>query len=219
VREKIRARLAGEGGFTLVELLVTLVLMGIVMGAVTASFASAFTGETRNFASATNEENARLALDRLRMDIHCSNIANGATANPSLDGGYIFVLSEITTSAGAASCPKLGSGVDSNGEAWVSWCTIYVAPNRYRLYRETVQDCDGTAATFMVDYITRPNIWDTHQNCSPTAWQQYVGVDLITNVDPNSGQNTYEYDLHDAIGLRNSDRVYQVTGCTTIPTG
>jgi hypothetical protein len=201
--KRIRRRLGHEGGFTMIELLITFVLMGIVMGAVTTSFASAFTGEARAIAEASNEENARLALNRLRMDIHCALQANGATPNPSGDGGYTFVLSEVVSSTGTPACPKLGLGA---GSSWIAWCTIRVGTDntRYKLYRENVKDCDGVNSTFMVDYITRPNIWDTKANCAGAYWQQYVGVNLITNLNPNS--SVYEYDLHDSVSLRNSER-------------
>jgi prepilin-type N-terminal cleavage/methylation domain-containing protein len=214
---KFRARLAAEGGFTLTELLIVLILLGIVMGAITTSFASAFAGETRNFAEAQNEENARLALARLRMDIHCASLANGATPNTSGDGGFTFVLTEIANSVtNDPACPKLGldSGASANN-AWVSWCTIRVGgagSQRYKLYRENVHDCDGVNSTFMVDYITKPDIWDTKRACAPQAWQQYVGVELVTNVDPKS--NAYKYDLHDSISLRNSDRLHTVAAAS-----
>jgi prepilin-type N-terminal cleavage/methylation domain-containing protein len=199
---RIRARLAGEAGFTLIELLIVLILMGIIMGAVTTAFASAFTSESRAIAKASNEENARLALNRLRMDIHCAHQANGATPNASGDGGYTFVLAEVVTD-GTPACPRLGLGV---GSSWIAWCTIRVGTDnsRYKLYRENVRECDGVNSTFMVDYITRPNIWDTRENCASPYWQQYVGVDLVTNLMPKT--DVYKYDLHDSVSLRNADR-------------
>lgn len=206
--DRIRTRLAKEGGFTLVELLVVLVLLGIVMGAITQSFASAFASETRAYATATNEEHARLALARLRQDIHCAYQANGATPNTNGDGGYTFVLAEVVSSGGTQACPHLALGKEDDGtqSSWVAWCTIRVGTNnsRYRLYRENVKECDGLNSTFMVDFITKPDIWDTKENCAAAAWQQYVGVDLITNMQP--GNDVYKYDLHDAISLRNSER-------------
>jgi prepilin-type N-terminal cleavage/methylation domain-containing protein len=209
VIERIRARLAGEGGFTLIELLITLLLMGIVMGAVTTAFASAFTGEARSIAEATNEENARLALHRLRMDIHCAAAANGTSPNTNGDGGFTFVLTEVYDQNMGQACPKVALGVEEDGtqSSWVAWCTIRVGgegSQRYKLYRENVRECDGVNSTFMVDYITKPNIWDTQLGCSAAGWEQYVGVDLVTNLEPTS--HVYEYDLHDVIGLRNSDR-------------
>jgi prepilin-type N-terminal cleavage/methylation domain-containing protein len=207
--ERIRARLAGESGFTLIELLITLLLMGIVMGAVTTAFASAFTGEARSIGEATNEENARLALHRLRMDIHCASLANGATPNTSGDGGFTFVLTEIYDQNMGQACPKVALGIEDDGtqSSWVSWCTLRVGgvgSQRYKLYRENVQTCNGVNSTFMVDYITKPDIWDTQHACSLAGWEQYVGVDLVTNLEPNT--HVYQYDLHDVIGLRNSDR-------------
>jgi prepilin-type N-terminal cleavage/methylation domain-containing protein len=207
--ERIRARLARQEGFTLIELLITLILMGIVMGAVTTAFASAFTGEARSIGEATNEENARLALHRLRMDIHCASFANGATPNTNGDGGYTFVLTEIYDPNMGQACPKVALGVEDDGtqSSWVAWCTLRQGgegSHRYRLYRENVRECNGEDSTFMVDYITKPDIWDTQHSCSIQGWEQYVGVDLVTNLEPSS--DVYKYDLHDVIGLRNSDR-------------
>ena len=207
--ERIRARLASQEGFTLIELLITLILMGVVMGAVTTAFASAFTGEARSIGEATNEENARLALYRLRMDIHCASIANGATPNTNGDGGFTFVLTEIYDQNMGQACPKVALGVEDDGtqSSWVSWCTIRVGGDgsqRYKLYRENVKECDGLNSTFMVDYITKPDIWDTQHACSLAGWEQYVGVDVVTNIEPTT--SVYKYDLHYVIGLRNSDR-------------
>jgi prepilin-type N-terminal cleavage/methylation domain-containing protein len=207
---RIRRRLASDGGFTLIELLITLTLMGIVMGGITTSFASAFAHETRAIAEATNQEHARLALNRLRMDIHCAYQANGATPNDTGDGGFTFVLAEIVHSSGEQACPRLGL---APGSSWVAWCTIRVGSDnsRYKLYRENVQQCDGVGSTFMVDYITRPDIWDTRENCAPSGWQQYVGVNLVTNLQPS--MKTHEYALHDSISLRNSERKELVFSC------
>jgi prepilin-type N-terminal cleavage/methylation domain-containing protein len=196
--DRIRTRLASDAGFTLTELLVTLILMGVVMGAIMSSFAGAFVGETRAIAEATNEENARLALQRLRMDIHCAKDESQSPGVTS-QGGYYIILTEIKDTSNLPICRKISLPTSSN---WVSWCTIQVSATRWQLFRDDVQNCTGTGATFMVDYIVQPNIW-TVPTCV-SGWQLSVGVSLITNQFP--GNTQYQYSLSDSIGMRNARR-------------
>jgi prepilin-type N-terminal cleavage/methylation domain-containing protein len=206
----VRRRLAAEGGFTLIELLITLILMSIVMGAITTSFSTAFVGEARAIAEATNEENARLALNRLRMDIHC---AQAVTASPGVtaQGGYFIVLTEKRDPlTNDPVCKKIAL---ATGSSWIEWCTIQITISRWQLYRDDLKDCSGDHSTFMVDYIVLPNIWTV--NADPTTllpddcWQGSIGVDLITNEQPGNGK--YEYRLADSIGMRNTSRTKGVS--------
>jgi prepilin-type N-terminal cleavage/methylation domain-containing protein len=202
--ERIRSRLAGEAGFTLTEMLITLILMGIVMGAISQSFSTGIVGEARAIAEATNEENARLALDRLRMDIHCAstqNLSPGVTAQ----GGYYIVLTEIKDTNNDPICRKISL---ASGSSWIEWCTIKITPTRWQLYRDNAKECSGDASTFMVDYIVKPDIWTVP---TPTAcWQLSVGVSLITNQNP--GNARYQYALGDNIGMRNDTRTSPAVG-------
>jgi prepilin-type N-terminal cleavage/methylation domain-containing protein len=201
----MRARLAQQGGFTLIELLVVLILMGTIGGALTTSFASAFAGETRAVARATNEENARLSLARLRLDLHCSSGVIGPGNNTL--GGSVIVLHEqvATTGSTDAACTSIKLGILSDGSSSlaVSWCTVFVSANRWRLYREKLSDCDGVGSTFMVDYIVQPDIWTATATCTP-GWQSSVGVNLTVNLTPQTPVNQYK--LLDTIGLRNTGR-------------
>ena len=67
-----KGTLKSAAGFSLIELLVVMVVLSIILGTLTASFSSAFAGEGRAFAQATAEENARMALNRIRIDVHCA---------------------------------------------------------------------------------------------------------------------------------------------------
>ena len=66
-------RLAAERGYSLSEMLVALVILGIVIGTLTQLFVSASTAQvdmTRRFEA---QQDMRLALDKLRREIHCAN--------------------------------------------------------------------------------------------------------------------------------------------------
>ena len=78
-----RGRLSDESGFTLTEMLVVLVILGVVLAALTQLFVSASRTEvdqTRRFQA---QQEARLALDALRREIHCANAVTPTTAAAS----------------------------------------------------------------------------------------------------------------------------------------
>ena len=174
-------------GFTLIELLVVMVVLSIILGTLTASFSSAFAGEGRAFAQATAEENARMALNRIRLDIHC---ATSVSTTP--DG--------LVTLGEDSACPGL------KGATSVQWCTKKYSDNRWRLHREIDGICDGSGSTFMADYlvtaaedVTVLNPWIRVACGSGRA--EALGVQFDVNVTPSKPNNGYK--LHDEIALRN----------------
>jgi prepilin-type N-terminal cleavage/methylation domain-containing protein len=194
-----RRALAAQDGFTLVELIVVMLVMLIILAPLSGSFVSALgaqVDQTRRFDA---QENARQALDRMRKDIHC---AHGVTDPFANDFGGETILMTETNVTGTAECPGL---VQTNASA-VQWCTIAVtgATNRYQLYRENDPNntCDGSASTFMVDYLTQSALW-----ASPTCVTgQFptVSVTMPVNIDPlRHAPSTYT--LSDQIALRNGD--------------
>jgi prepilin-type N-terminal cleavage/methylation domain-containing protein len=195
---RLRGALAKQGGFTLVELVVVMAILLIVLAPLTASFASGMIAQVDQTNRFDAQENARQALDRMRKDIHCGHGVTDPYTNSW--GGQTLVLTQ-TNATGTAECPGL---VQTNASA-VQWCTIPVAgaTDRYQLYRENDPDatCDGSISTFMVDYLTRADIW-----ASPTCVSgQFptVEVTLPVDVDPSKRPGTYQ--LSDQIALRNGD--------------
>jgi prepilin-type N-terminal cleavage/methylation domain-containing protein len=145
---RLRGALAKQGGFTLVELVVVMVILLIVLAPLTTSFASGMIAQVDQTNRFDAQENARQALDRMRKDIHCGHGVTDPYTNSW--GGQTLVLTQ-TNATGTAECPGL---VQTNASA-VQWCTIPVvgATDRYQLYRENDPDatCDGSISTFMVD--------------------------------------------------------------------
>jgi type II secretory pathway pseudopilin PulG len=197
-KNRLRRRLAAEEGFSLVELTVVMVVMLAVLAPLTYSFIAADRAQVDQVRRFDAQQNARQALDRMRKDIHCAHAA--ADPYPNTSGGQTLVLTE--TNSGVAECPGL---VQPNASA-VQWCTIPVSgsTSRYKLYRENDPDttCDGSTSTFMVDYLTRADLW-----ASPTCVSgQYATVDLTmpVNVDPVKSPGS-TYTLRDEIAIRNGD--------------
>ena len=183
----MRERLRAADGFSLIELLTVMVVLSIILGVVVGSFTTAFTAQGRAFTKAQAEENARLALNRIRLDVHC---ATSVSTTP--DG--------LVTLGEDSACPGL------NGATSVQWCTKKYSDNRWRLHREIDGTCDGSGSTFMADYlvteaedVTVLNPWIRVACGSGRA--EALGVQFDVNVTPSKPNNGYK--LHDEIALRN----------------
>jgi prepilin-type N-terminal cleavage/methylation domain-containing protein len=82
-----------EHGYTLLELLITMLILLIVIGALADGFASASRAEVDQSHRASDQQAARDSLARMRLDIHCALSAQ--TPTPILDGsgnttGYLL---------------------------------------------------------------------------------------------------------------------------------
>lgn len=192
-------RLRDERGMTLIEMLVTIAILGLVLAPLATAFTSAFSAELSQGNRFQAEQAARMSLNRLRKDMHCAHAVGGLAANTS--GGWTMVLTE-TNASGVPDCPGL---VQPNA-ASVQWCTVPVvgASSRFRLYRENDanQSCDGSVSTFEVDYLTTGNLWA--QPACTTGNYPTVSVALPVNVDPVKHPSS-TYELDDQIALRNAD--------------
>jgi type II secretory pathway pseudopilin PulG len=185
-----------DQGYTLVELIITMIILIIVIGALADGFASASRAEVDQSRRASDQQAARDSLARMRLDIHCGLSAQPPTA--ILDGsgnttGYLLTLPQPNPD-----CP----GVQT-GSAAVQWCTVLQGPSHYKLYRSTV-DCTVPAeATFQVDYVTQANLWPTVACTSGSGQYPTVSVDMPVNRDPftHSGR---VYRLKDTIAIRNA---------------
>ena len=184
------SRLRSERGYTLVEMLTVLVIMGVVMGGLTTVFVSATNSETDMNNRFQAQLTARLALDKMRREVHCASVATPTG-----------VSSSVTITL--PSYCKTGSGS-------VTWCTRSVATNRYALYRVAGTSCTG--GVLWADYLT-PSSTATvcsgalcifNYTAQSTSSLAKLSVDFPVNVKPSKTVELYE--LKDDIVLRNSTR-------------
>ena len=210
MRAFLNERLRAENAFTLVELIVVMLILTVVLLGLTTAMISGTSSEVAISQRQTAQSNARVALERMRLDIHC---ASGSLA-PQENGYGGFTLTLTETQNVCPSVTDLPSGVQ--------WCTIpYTGtPARFQLFRETSGNCDGVGETLVVDYISAPsagwpvntsssptpadyvgNIWPTPPTCT-TGTLPRVAIDLNVNTDPNHPEAAYE--LKDAIAPRNA---------------
>jgi prepilin-type N-terminal cleavage/methylation domain-containing protein len=179
-----------ERGYTLVEMLVTLVIMSVVMTALTTLFVNASNAELDMNNRFQAQQSARLALDKMRREVHCGSVATPAGSSSSVT---------ITL---PAYC-KTGSGS-------VTWCTRSIATNRYGLYRVQGVTCSGGIkwADYLAPSATAPICSGalcifTYTAQSTTSLAK-LKVDFPVNLKPSKSTGMYE--LADDIVLRNSTR-------------
>ena len=68
-----RAALEAQDGFTLAEMLVVLAILGVVLAGLTQLFTSALAAGKDQTGRTQAQLDARLALDKLRREIHCAS--------------------------------------------------------------------------------------------------------------------------------------------------
>ncbi len=181
-RRRVRSESAAvENGYTLVELVVVMLILTTILTALTTLFVQGSNAQLETNRRVQAQLEARLALDKLRREVHCASSVTPVGASTSV------------TLTLAAQCPT-GSGS-------VSWCTASRGPSRYALYRKRGLSCDSTGVMY-ADYLTTATVFAyTAQSASSLA---KLRVDLPVNVDPSRSVGSYS--LADDIVLRNSAR-------------
>lgn len=181
--DRLRAlRLRGEAGYSLVELLTVMVIMGVVMAGITGVFVSGSKAQAEQDRRFQAQLGTRLALDKIRRDIHCAN--------------------DVTPFAANAVTLKLSSGCGGD----VSWCTSAVTgyTNRYRLYRQVGTSCSAAGGIKVADYLTSANAFPTFLHATGCSCLASLQVDFKVSL---KGSTIDAYELRDTIYLRNSTRI------------
>lgn len=173
-------RLRGQSGYALTELLTVLLILTIVLSGLTALFISATTAEIDMRERFEAQQEARLAVDALRREVHCASAISQTGPSPTVT---------LTLATG---CPS-GSGT-------VTWCTVSAGTNRYQLYRKTGATCDAGGKRYS-DYITLENIFSY---TAPTSTSR-AKLNVVLPVDVAPGDAQAAYRLVDSLVLRNSD--------------
>ena len=189
-RLRVLRGLRGERGYSLIEMLIVLSIMSVVMGALTTVFVQASNSELDMNNRFQAQQESRLALDKMRREVHCGSVATPAGSSSSV------------TLTLPAYC-KTGSGS-------ITWCTRNVSTNRYALYRVVGVTCSGGVK--WADYLVPTSSATvcsgtlcifTYQAQSTSSLAK-LHVDFPVNVKPSKSVELYE--LADDIVLRNSTR-------------
>jgi type II secretory pathway pseudopilin PulG len=189
MRARIRRALRSEAGFTLVELLTVMLILTFILGGLVVTFTAASTAQadmTRRF---TAQQEARLALDKLRREAHC---ASSATVT-----GTEQVTLTFPTPAGVQACPA-GAGIST-----VTWCfrAATVGQELYRIASSTTCTGGDRWAEYLVTggaafALTLPT--------SGSGALAKLNVTLPVDLTPNDSVGRYT--LQGDIALRNTTR-------------
>jgi prepilin-type N-terminal cleavage/methylation domain-containing protein len=179
---RLRSRLGGERGYSLVEMLTVMVIMSVVFAGITDIFVSGSKAQADQDNRFQAQLATRLALDKIRKDIHCAS---------DLAAGY-------TTSSLTLKRPS-GCGGD------VSWCASALSgyTSRYRLYRQVGSTC-GTSGTMVADYLTSGAVFPQFLHTVGCQCLASLKVDFPVS---NRGSSKDAYELSDTVFLRNSTRL------------
>ena len=194
IRELGRRLRQDERGYTLVELLTVIVILGIVMQGLTTIFVSASNAQVDMQNRFQAQQTARVALDKIRREVHC---ASGATP------------AGIATSSITLTLPTYCKTY--SGSPTVTWCTRSVATNKYALYRINAASASCTGGVKWADDLVATT---TAPACSGALcvfnYQTGSGmlarlhVDFPVNVKP--AKTVEKYELINDVVLRNSAR-------------
>jgi prepilin-type N-terminal cleavage/methylation domain-containing protein len=181
---RLARRMRSRDGYTLIELVVVLSIFMIIVTALTTLFTSGAKAEmdlNRRFEA---QQNARLALDRMRRELHCSNGITATAGTP---------VSSVTVSL-PSQCPSAGGA-----NRTIVYDMSQVATNRWKL-RRTVNGVTIPIA----DYITTASGLVFTYTAPAASTRGILHVDLPVNVYPNEGWKQWR--LVDDIVLRNTLR-------------
>jgi prepilin-type N-terminal cleavage/methylation domain-containing protein len=216
---RLRARAAAEGGFTLVELIVTLAILLIVV----ASLSSVLVSATKTEVDANNrfqaQEQARTGLAQLTRELHCAGSSSSTIASITTTTGGGLTLG----AANSAITAYLPSTCATSGgqNLYVTWCTAQSTLNTsdWALYRVTSTsaptgaaplNCSSAGKVRWADYLTTSTPFclpgtDAPHACSgvvrPSSSLPMLHVTMPVNL---KGPGAIEsYNVVDDIALRN----------------
>ena len=172
----LRSRLAQEQAFTLTELLTVLAILGVVLAALTTMFVSGTNAEREMNLRFQAQQNARMALSKMRRELRC---AQDATTTGSV----------VTLTLGAACTVASGS---------TTWSALPLGPKRYGLFRCQGLTCDASGMKW-ADYLTSDALFSYIPATDTT--RPRLGVSFPVDLKP--AQPGGSYTLQDAIAFRN----------------
>ena len=177
----LRRHLLDEAGHTLTELITALAILTVVLGGLATMFQAGVRAEVKASREVQAQQNARLALDRLRQELHCASAISASSGVP--------------VDAVAVTLPPVCRGADTT----VTYATSSVATGRWKLTRTG----DSTGASTVADHLTASTPFTYTAPASGTLG--LLAVDIPVNLNP--ADTSTEWRLQDDIVLRNTSRL------------
>jgi len=183
-----RSTLRGDSGYSLIEMVTVMAILSVVLTSLTTLFVQGSNAERDMNRRFESQQDARLALDKMRREIHCASEAETTSATGQ--------ASSVTLRL-QAQCPTAVNGAVTD----VTWCALPVETDRWALYRKVGATCD-TGGVKWADHLVESAIFD-YQTQSTTQLAR-LRVHFPVDIDPSDVSPAYT--LCDIIVLRNSTR-------------
>jgi type II secretory pathway pseudopilin PulG len=180
-----------EEAYSLVELVITMAILGTVMAAVASLFVSGIRSQTDLDGRFQAQLQLNTAVVKLRRDAHNScGLRSGWTT------------STITLNMPSSNPPPQPPDTPCTVPTTITWCTIG-AGTRYALYRVAGVTCTATNAKMYADYITIAGVFPTY---SPTnvANSTLARLHIRFPIKVKTSTVASPYLLDDDIIMRNS---------------
>jgi hypothetical protein len=174
-------RLRNERGLVLMELVMTVAIMGLVVGGITTMLVSATKHEAALNLEFQAQESARLALSELRIDLHCASAVSPTSGTVS---SIVLALSGCPTGTLTGTCS-------------VTWSTV-ASGTRYDLRRIAAATCTHPGTRTWANGLTAATIFTP-------AWTSRTLPDVAVDFSVAAGKKP-PYRLADTIYLRNGVR-------------
>ena len=177
-----------ESGYSLVELITVTAILSIVLGGLTTVFVQGSNAELDLNNRFQAQQQARIALDRIRREVHCASSVSATAYNTTT----------VTTVTETLPSQCIGGGGS------VTWCALSnpAGPSpRYSLYRQLNGAC-STSSIKWADWLITANVFKYTVQSSSSLGK--LNFDLQVNLKPSRAFETFR--LTDDIVLRNSSR-------------
>lgn len=178
VVRKLCHRAADQGGYTMMELLIVMVILGTVLGSLSALFVQATNAEfdmNRRFQA---QQAARVAIDKMRREIHCASAITPTGVSSSIS---VTLPSQCPTSGGSQTTVTY----DINQ---------VVAGQRYTLRRNTV---------ILADFSTLQNAFNY---AAPVSGASLGKLTVTLPINTTPGNSAKQWKVAADMVLRNTTR-------------
>jgi prepilin-type N-terminal cleavage/methylation domain-containing protein len=203
------SRAEEEHGFTLIEMVVVCLILGVVLTGITTVFVSGSHAELNLNNRFQAQQAARLALDVLRTDAHGACAANAPTSAK-------LVLASVPTGTGTdlTMCGAVGS---SASYPKVVWCALTspTVSTQYALYRSTATDstCTTSNGKLEADNLTSSSVFATGSTIPVEQLQTFTATITVSR---QAGTAGVSYKLAEPLTLRNTSHATTAsTACST----
>lgn len=182
----------GEAGFTLIEMLVVLLILGIILAGLTQLLVAGLNTEADQTKRAKSQLEARLALDKLRRELHCgTSVSSNGGSWPTQSVTVVLPSYCQTNTSGAVS---------------VTWCTTGSGPYTLMRYPHAT---DLSAANYATACTGTGTSWATNIANSGSVASGQIFSNPVTPTLPSLGSTDLSYGtVSGSLGSAGSDVTY-----------